>query len=261
MLAEIMRETAKNIFNSAFYDIIKWFAVYAGGIYGTVFGTDWLAEKFTLINNYQVLITVILLVITLAVITNYFLKLNKFLPNFKKIDSNFILESSTFHLKVIEKNHYKLVKDVVRIALKNGLSSYIEYFGWNDKIKVKSLIPEHKIVKTPSNTVSHKFDVIFGKQISKKEKIRTKIEYDLKCSKDECKKFINVKIKEYCKNLKFIIEFESEDDYNKLYYSESYDNNPIYDIDKKELRADETGRFTWEIKKPKLLHFYKIEWD
>lgn len=256
-----MKETARNIFNSAFYDIIKWFAVYAGGICWTVFGTDWLATKYLLISSYQVIITIIFLLIVLAIITNYFLKFNKFLPNFKKIDSNFIIESSTFHLKVIEQRHYKLVKDVVRIARKNGLSSYIEYFGWNDDVKVKSLIVDHKVVKTKSNSTSHRFDIVFAKSLSKNEKIRTKLEYDLKCSKNECKKFINAKVKEYCESMKFILEFDSEYFYSKVYFSESYDDNPIYDIKRKELKPDETGRFTVEIKNPKLLHFYKIEWE
>lgn len=225
--------------------------------------TSALAYFITLELNFTTreIIFIIVALILLIFFISYFIyrRTNKRLPNLPAIHPDFHMVREERVHKWVDTNNYIHIRRYTLKALQDGLDRYTDKFYWSGS--TYELIGGNSDYSVElSKDFKNAFNIYHFKFVSplKKNDI---IEVEAKWKAvGPAKPFFSTTIEEPTDLLIMKLELYPESGVTQINCEvESYKGARIPIITKKE-RLNSEGEFTWQIKKPKILHHYEIYW-
>jgi hypothetical protein len=232
-------------------------------IAGTFGGTKWLTSVFESLGAYRAWFWVGgVLVAVVAGVAFFRHRLGKGVPRFQKIDSDVILEKLEIRYQwispreIIYSRHYRLR------ALKE-IDRYTDKFRWsaNGKLKMRSTVVGHEIVRPPPTALYDFFDIRFEKHYGKGAIINTGVIWELDDTNCTSRPFISRTIHEPTEELTLTVEVPPEWRIENVVVEVAPDAGAPHNIEAKAWPMS-NGKASWPPPKPiKLLHHYQLRWQ
>lgn len=201
------------------------------------------------------------LVVVLIGIASYIIyrRSNKRLPHFDTMDCNFkMLKEERVH-KWIDKDNYIHKRRYKLKALKGGLTNYTDKFQWTGtEYKLSGGNHEYTVkLQDDSKNVFDVYDFKFTTPLKKGDEIEVEAMWT---AKGPAKPFFSTTIEEPTDLLVMTLMLYPGCGVTKINCdTESYKGARVPIVSKKEtLNSD--GEFIWQVKNPKLLYHYEINW-
>jgi len=186
-----------------------------------------------------------------------FQRLNRHIPNFPVIESDFqILEEEITH-KIISKTEYIHTRRYKLKAKRNGLGRYTDKFMWTGgDFEISSGDDQHTVLMSRKLNVFDTYIIDFDRTYNKNEIIEAVVEWKLF---GEGRPFISTQIEEPTNKLIMNVVFGTGVGVSKVTFDENYIQAAKRTLKHIQLEL-KNNCASQTINNPKLLHLYEINW-
>ncbi len=238
------------------WEIFKYLVVFLISNGGFFIVLQKISTYFETIQTQWVFWSIMILAAVLIFIILY-QRLNKNMPNFPVIESDFqILEEEITH-KVIKKTEYIHIRRYKLKAKRNGLARYTDKFLWTgDNFEIYSGDDIHTVILSKKINVFNTYIIDFDRTYNKNDIIDATVEWKLY---GEGRPFISTQIEEPTNKLIMNVEFNKDLNIKQVTFDECYIQAAKrtlkhIDLEIKNYCVSQT------INNPKLLHTYELNW-
>lgn len=219
-----------------------------------------LTSSIGMLNQYKVIISIIVFSGTAFLFTLIYNKYFQFRPIYARMEMDYRIINKEIFYEYEDKTHLKYNIKLSLEALRNNLKCYKGRYRWSGigNVNVTSPIKEHVYLET-ENTVFQHYEILFNRTLRKGELIKTELKFDLEDTQKVAGPFVSATIQEPTEKLRITLKLPHIFNVIKVVCDECSNVGGSV-LESKEVDLDCNGEVIWEIKKPKLLHCYEIKW-
>jgi hypothetical protein len=190
-------------------------------------------------------------------------RLNRFRPNFPRLDFDFQVLEKEISYEYLDKTHMVYKKRNRIKALKNGLDTYRVKYRWTGRggIDIKSGIPEQQIVETVRKNVWQVYEIRLQRSLKKGDIIETEAIWDLEDQAGRAVPFFSATIEEPTDLLRFNLSLNPALSVREVTCETSSGIGAGKPFDSFIKPLDKHSEIKWEIHSPRLLYYYEMKWS
>lgn len=248
-------DSLSNIFHNLLAQVV--WTISATALTGTA--TYFITKHYKFTTLEIILFSVIIALVVGATSFYVYRRYNKHIPVFEPLDFDFhVIREERIH-KWLSEDLYLHKRRYTLKALRNGLTTYTDKFGWTGKsFEISGGTADYKINrngKTKNMLDVYHFE--FSKPLQRGEIIEVEASWKLV---GPAKPFFSTTIEEPTDLLIMSVMLYSESGVSRVICdTEGYKGAKVpYESLVQKLNSD--GEYTWQINNPRLLHHYEINW-
>ncbi len=262
-IKEKLEEYKDAVIGNAIYDIIKFILI---TLFSTIF-TSTLSNvviditEIELLNNYRIPITSLIIIITIFVVLEIYTKNFKHHPNTPTVEADYeVIKREVSFTYGREKSRYELYLNV-KSNIKNLNRIHGKYtWSGSDPAIINCETNHCKLIPLTRKDSFIEYEVELRKNYKKGKRTECKIVGDMPDSEHKFIPFFSTQITEETKELIINICIPPEYGVREVICEEIAivrNSNQNSDV----ILLDANGRYTWDIKNPKLFYQYSIRWE
>ncbi len=257
-----VRSLFENMLAAGLVELLRW--LFGLAVVSTMAGAAarYIASMWTQTQPYTVFIIVGVVGSAGVLWTWLYARFSLFYPErVPRSQFDYLILEKRIRLQVVDE-HHKLYRKIVRLkALRQGLNRYEDryQFSGDGDIKIASKQTDQQVVELPWQDLWAYYEIRFNRTLNRGDIIETDVLFDIKDQRRPMNPYINADIAEPTKLL--IMEVEIPD---RLGVREMVQEtcSTVGAKRPKKTSTDEMrhGECTWTIRRPRLLHSYKMKW-
>lgn len=189
-------------------------------------------------------------------------RFNRLKPKFPRLVVDFLVLEKTITYEYLSTSKMKYSRKLRLKALRNRLVTYSDKYHWtgSGQIKIRSANPSQQVKLSYRKSVWQIYEVRFEKSLNKGDIIDIEIIWDLEDQVGSAVPFFSTTVDEPTDLLRLNLFLEPSLGVNSATWEISSGIGAMTPYDSDVLALNKHGEVSWEIKKPKLLHYYELRW-
>lgn len=246
----------------AVWDIIKIVLESIAVLAASLFGSRLLALRVPRFAGFTPYLEVFCASAGLLIFVLLYRRFSRFQPRFPRVVSEFHVLEKVITYQYLSATTMKYSRKLRLKALRNGLGAYSDKFRWtgSGEIKIRSINPAQLVTLTRRKSVWQIYEVRFEKSLNKGDIIDIEILWDLEDREGTAVPFFSTTVEEPTDLLRFTLTLVPSLGVSTVTWEIASGIGAMTPFKSDVLPLDKHGEVSWEIKKPRLLHYYELRW-